>query len=185
MSTLGHPYCYSYDPISYEPMDNLEQSFEDSSEDDCSMFINNTFSFNSTSVDSRYDDQIIQSEGVIKKKKELVSWLRKFGRKSSTHKLCVCGLNSINQVVKWLEDEEVCYELVNFNDFFAVSINEILERKSLIVVQAPRIQDVANNLYRIEACATHKIIFCVNETKNCPRNYGNSFSKTFKRITLK
>ncbi|BFU26552.1 hypothetical protein EHI8A_081150 [Entamoeba histolytica HM-1:IMSS-B] len=183
---MNCPYQVSYYPTVPFDYCDIGEIREDSSDDDASIYItNSTFSFQSTSYESRMDEQIQNNERSSKKFKDFTAWVKKLARNTSTHKMYICGSNASIITKKWLEEIGKSASIVQLSDVRTPEFLNAIALGDIVIVEVPNINSLTDNLDTFKNFKQNNIIVCCTDIKNCPKNKGASFSAVFKRISLK
>ncbi|ELP94090.1 hypothetical protein EIN_184370 [Entamoeba invadens IP1] len=159
---------------------------DDSSDDDASAYFP-TFHLcpQSTSFETKYDECAATNDAMIKKQKDFIAWTKKLERETSTHKMYVCGRNSVVYTKKWLEDFGKKTSTMRFEDINTVIFQKCLIGGDVVIIEVASILDVTDNIDVFKGIKGNNIVVCCNDIKNCQRNKGMEFNAVFKRITLK
>ncbi|ELP88147.1 hypothetical protein EIN_223500 [Entamoeba invadens IP1] len=179
---------YNYSSEYYTQYDyyDFENTREDSSDDDASNYINNSyFSIQPTSNDSKNDDQVAAAEVFTKKVREFTTWLKKFERRSESHKLYLCGKNAINRAKEWLDDFGKSSVTLTLSSIDVIKQEQFYPMSDFIIIEVPSINVLIDKIPDFYNIKQMNIIVCCSDIKNCPKNKGSSFNLVFKRITLK
>ena len=182
-SSSNYQSSYPNLPVDYCELNETE---EDTSDDDASQYIlNSSFSFLSNSYDSKQDEKIETSDKLQRKYKEFMAWIKKLDRQNLTQKLFVCGQKATETTEKWIHESAKRCKIV---ELYQVNTSEFLNSMKtfdVVIVTVNSITVLCEKIDLFRNYQMNNIIVCCSDCKNCPKNKGAVFNAVFKRISLK